>query len=520
MRVLLIYPELPFSFWSLKGSCRVMGGKTLMPPLSLITVAAMLPREWEFRLKDLNTGRLKDDDWAWAELVVLTGMIVQRQGLLSLIDEAHRRGKTVAVGGPYPTSLPREILAAGADFLFQGEAENTIPLFLTGLKEGKKSGVFQETAKPDLAISPTPRFDLLNFADYLAMGIQTSRGCPFNCEFCDIVSLYGRKPRYKEPGQVIKELEAIYDLGWRETVFFCDDNFIGDKDHARGILKLLIPWLKERGEPFGFMTQASVNLGQDLELIDLLTEANFCDIFLGVETPDVELLSSNRKYQNLKHPLGQTLSNINANGLTVIASFMIGFDGEEKGAGERICRFVEEYNIPLAMVNTLQVLPNTALWDRLKREGRLLPELTSGNNTGGRLNYLPTRPESEIMAEYTDVIDRLYERSGYLSRTFRSLLAMRPTRQALGQEKGGGKVAGVTREPKPLRSTWRELAGLMRLIWLQGIRPSCRVQFWRQLVTMYQRNPSRVRKYLANCVKGEDLVQLRQETLRQRAAGE
>lgn len=514
MRALLIFPQLPPSFWTFKRSCQLAGRKALMPPLSLITIAALLPEHWEFRLVDLNTRRLQEGDWHWADMVLLTGMLVQREGLLSLIAEARRRGKTVVAGGPYPTSQPEEVLNAGADFLFQGEAEHTISPFLAALKEGRRRIVFKEDAKPDLTSSPAPRFDLLNFADYLTLGIQTSRGCPFNCEFCDIVNLYGRKPRYKAPDQILMELEAIYSLGWRGPVFFCDDNFIGNKDHAQGILSLLIPWMKSHGEPFNFWTQTSVNLGQDQEMIDLLTEANFSFIFLGVETPDAVLLSLSRKYQNLHHPLSQSISKINANGLSVVASFIIGLDGEEAGAGKRICKFVEENNIPLVMVNTLHVLPNTALWDRLQREGRLLPKRTSGNTSGGRLNYLPTRPESDIMAEYMDTIDRLYERSGYLARTFRSLLAMRPTRRTLARQRSEEVPPLVNKNPASLWSRRYDFATLLRLIWSQGIVANCRVQFWRQLLQMNRRNSSRLKKYLITLTMGESLAQMRDEVVR------
>jgi radical SAM superfamily enzyme YgiQ (UPF0313 family) len=228
------------------------------------------------------------------------------------------------------------------------------------------------------------------------------------------------------------------------------------------------------------------------------------------------LLSLSRKYQNLHHPLSQSISKINANGLSVVASFIIGLDGEEAGAGERICKFVEENNIPLVMVNTLQVLPNTALWDRLQREGRLLPKQTSGNTSGGRLNYLPTRPESDIMAEYLDTIDRLYERSGYLARTFRSLLAMRPTRQTLARQRGEEVPPSVNKNPASLWSRWYDFATLLRLIWFQGIVANCRGQFWRQLLQMNQRNPSRLKKYLITLTMGESLAQLRDDVLRQR----
>ncbi|MFI5329996.1 MAG: B12-binding domain-containing radical SAM protein, partial [Desulfobaccales bacterium] len=363
MKVLLLNPEMPGAFWSFQETCKISGTKALLPPLGLLTVAALFPQEWEYRLADLNTGKkLTTADWQWADLVMISGMIIQKLGVLALIREAKARDKTVLVGGPYATSLPEEVLAAGADFLVRGEGENTIPLLLTAMLAGEQAGVFQAADKPDMALSPVPRFDLLNLEDYNILGIQTSRGCPFDCEFCDVVNLFGRLPRYKSPQQVIAELETLYRLGWRGGVFICDDNFIGNKDRARAILGQLTPWMKEHHDPFGFWTQASVNLGQNTEMIDLLTAANFGTIFLGVETPDEELLKLNRKYQNLSSPAAKSLTTITANGLTPMASFVIGFDHEKPGAGERICQFVEENHLPLVMLNTLFILPNTSLW--------------------------------------------------------------------------------------------------------------------------------------------------------------
>ncbi|HEY9073772.1 MAG TPA: B12-binding domain-containing radical SAM protein [Desulfobaccales bacterium] len=513
MRTLLINPESPFTFWTLKDSYELLGRKTLTPPLGLLTVAALLPPEWELRLIDLNTGGLTDADWDWADLVLLTGMIIQRHNLLALIKEAKYRGKTVVVGGPYATSLPGEVLAAGADFLVQGEGENTIPLLLAALREGKPRGTFEAAEKPAMTASPAPRFDLLKLDDYVILTLQTSRGCPFECEFCDIINLYGRKPRYKSPGQVISELETLYRLGWREEVFIADDNFIGNKEHAREILRAMIPWLKDRGEPISFWAQTSVNLGQDLEMIDLMTAANFGHVFLGVESPDPEVLALNRKYQNLKNPLEQSLANITANGLTPVASFVIGFDGETAGAGERLCAFVEQNHLPMVMLNTLQVLPNTALWDRLQREGRLLDTETSCNSTMGRLNYRPSRPESEIIAEYREAVHRLYEPSGYLRRAVHHILSMRPTRRALGllpAESAPGQISKTSAHHNDLR----QITAFLKLVWRQGIMAEYRLQFWRQLIAIYRRNPSRMVRYLDACGMGENLFRLRKEILK------
>jgi len=518
MKVLLINPEFLPSFWSLRETCDMAGRKTLLPPLGLLTVAALLPQEWEFRLADLNTRTLTAADWDWAELVVISGMIIQRDGVLSLIRQAKQQGKTTAVGGPYATSLYPEVLEAGADFLLRGEGEVTIPHFLGALREGQPGGVFEEEGKPDLTASPVPRFDLVNIRDYLTMGIQTSRGCPFDCEFCDIVNLYGRKPRYKNPGQVLKELEILYRLGWRRDVFISDDNFIGNKGQARSLLAQLIPWMKSHGEPFNFWTQTSVNLGQDLELIDLMTAANFSHVFLGVESPEPELLAAANKHQNLRNPLGQSLANINANGLSMVASFVLGFDQEKPGTGDRISEFVEELGIPIMMLNLLQPLPNTRLWERLQKESRLLERQTSGDFYDLGFNYRPTRPPEEILWEYVRTIDRIYEPSRYLDRTYRYYLKMRPTRRALARQQGetlkkAAMVPPLMNPPLDRTTARQDLEAVLRFIWRHGVRAPYRGQFWKQLWSLYRQNPSRLRTYLIACTMGENLFQLRRNLL-------
>jgi radical SAM superfamily enzyme YgiQ (UPF0313 family) len=513
MKTLLLYPELPYSFWSLKETCKISGRKTLLPPLGLLTAAALLPQDWEFRLVDLNIRALSEADWDWADLVLVSGMIIQQNDILGLVKEAKQRGKISVAGGPYVTSLPGAVLEAGVDFLVRGEGEVAIPYFVAALGQGLRGGVFAEDRKPDITASPVPRFDLVNLAEYNDISIQTSRGCPYDCEFCDIVNLFGRVPRYKSPEQVLRELETLYRLGWRRQVFISDDNFIGNKEHARAILTRLIPWNKSRGEPFGFWTQTSVNLGQDIALIDLMTEANFNCVFLGVETPETEILSRSGKYHNLRQPLAESLVTINANGLSLVGSFIIGFDHEKTGAGDRIYEFVEECNIPAVMLNLLEVLPNTRLWDRLAREGRLLAGQTSGDFFDLSLNYLPTRPRQEILAEYVRALDRIYEPSGYLARAYRYYLNMRPTRRALDVKKRAkAKMSRFRLRPYP-DSKMKELRSLIILVWRQGIRPAYRWQFWRQLLGIYRHNPSRLKTYLISCAMGENFFSLRKQIL-------
>jgi len=512
---MLVNPRAEFSFWTLPESCRLTGSKTLAPPLGLITAAALLPDSWDLRLRDLNIADLTEADWDWADLVMMTGMLSQRTHLLALVREAKALGKRVVLGGPYPTSLSEEVLDAGADFLVRGEAENSMDRLLAALAEGKEHGVFEDPEKPDMTASPVPRFDLLHVDDYQFLLVQTSRGCPFNCEFCDIVNLYGRKPRYKAPDQVIEEFETLYQLGWRRTIFVGDDNFIGNKIHARAILERIIQWQKSRGEPFGLLTQASVNLGQDVEMIDLLTAANFGPVFIGIESPDEDVLERSRKYQNVHNPLAESVSTINRNGLIVYGSFIMGFDGERKGADDRICKFVEDTNLSFAMINTMRALPNTSLWDRLKREGRLLEDAHLGEHiAGSQFNFIPTRPEEEIVEEFVRVWDRLYEPGAYFARTYRYLANMRPTRKALGIVDDTGSSA--PKQKRSFKESFYLVRGFLLLLWLQGIRPSYRWQFWKYLFLIRLKNPSRFVTYIHMCGLGENMFRIRESLRRTR----
>jgi len=351
MKVLLIYPLFPKSFWSFEKTLELVGRKAMLPPLGLITVAGILPSQWELKLVDRNVEDITEAQWEWAEIVILSGMIVQKQDLLDQVTEAKRRGKKVAVGGPYATALHKEVEAVGADYLILDEGEITIPLFVSAVENGETSGIFRSNGeRPDVTTTPIARFDLLKFDAYSEMAVQFSRGCPFQCEFCDIIVLYGRKPRTKSPEQMIAELEKLYELGWRRSIFMVDDNFIGNKRNVKLLLKELAPWMKEKGYPFTFATEASVDLANDQELMDLMTECNFGAVFLGIETPDTDSLTVTQKYQNTRDPLSESVQKIIKSGLRVMAGFIVGFDGEKSGAGDRIVNFVEKTTIPIALL--------------------------------------------------------------------------------------------------------------------------------------------------------------------------
>ncbi|MBI5395213.1 MAG: B12-binding domain-containing radical SAM protein [Verrucomicrobia bacterium] len=511
MRALLISPRNENSFWTFPEQCLFAGRKTVCPPMGLITVAALLPPDWELRVADLHARSLTEGDWEWAEIVMITGMMVHRSSFKETVAEAKRRGKIVVAGGPYPTSMSEDALAAGCDFLVRGEAENTLPALLEALKEGKTRGVFEHPEKPDVSTSPIPRFDLLRFDDYMVMAVQTSRGCPFDCEFCDVVNLYGRKPRLKTPEQVIAELETLVRLGFKGDIIVSDDNFIGHKAHARALLARLTPWNKAHGEPFGYWTQASVNLGQDLEMIDLMTAANFSHVLVGIESPDVDVLAGARKFHNIKNPLVESVNNITRNGLSVLGSFILGLDGEKPGAGERICSFIELTDLPVATINSLQAAPNTSLWNRLISEQRLVADeaMTGEGTFARRLNFIPTRPESQILGEHGAAWDHLYEPSRFLERNYRYHVAMRPTRAAMARSRGEPPPKRKVSHKLSSRQKLRALRAFARLCWRQGVRSSCRLKFWRCLFGILKRNPSRFRKYVVACVMGEDMFRIR-----------
>jgi radical SAM superfamily enzyme YgiQ (UPF0313 family) len=493
MRVLLLYPLFPKTFWSFEKILELVDRKVLLPPLGLITAAAILPSEWEYQLVDHNVREVSEAEWEWADLVILSAMIVQKQDLLDLIREAKRRGKRVAVGGPYSTSVPEDSLEAGADYLILDEGEITIPMFVEAVERGELQGTFRTSEKPDVTITPIPRYDLLELDAYDSMSVQFSRGCPFQCEFCDIIVLYGRKPRTKTPEQLLAELECLYNLGWRRAVFMVDDNFIGNKRNVKLLLKELKVWMAEHQYPFSFNTEASVDLAQDPELMQLMLECNFNAVFLGIETPDAESLELTKKFQNTRSSLVESVETINRAGLRIMAGFIIGFDGEKKGAGDRIIQFVEETAIPTAVFGLLQALPNTALWHRLEKEGRLYGSTTDGNQFA-LMNFVPTRPIEEIAREYVHAFCTLYEPSQFLGRVYRHFLHLRPS---------------PCQVPFTMPSRV-ELKALATIFWRQGFKRSTRWQFWRQLFDIVKHNPGVWDHYVTVCAHAEHFIEYRQ----------
>lgn len=499
MRVLLVYPVFPPSFWSFEKTIELLGRKAMLPPLGLVTVAALLPQDWEFKLVDRNVRPITEEEWAWAEMVMMSAMIVQKEDLLEQIREAKRRGKQVAIGGPYPTALPQECQPAGPDYMVLDEGEITLPLFLAALERGERSGVFRsDGVKPDVTRTPIPRFDLLDFEAYSEMSVQFSRGCPFMCEFCDIIVLYGRKPRTKLPSQMLAELDRLYELGWRRSIFVVDDNFIGNKKNVKALLKELQPWMVAHGYPFSFATEASVDLAQDQELMDRMRACNFGAVFLGIETPDTDSLTLTRKPQNIRDPLDESIARIARSGLRIMAGFIIGFDGEKSGAGQRIVDFVEKTAIPTAVFSMLQALPDTGLFKRLAKDGRLLENHGGDINQTTLMNFIPTRPVEDIAHEYVDGFWRLYDPMKFLDRVLRHFMLL--------------KEATYPKKPRSAKKklNWANTRALLIMCWRQGFVRKTRWRFWHHLLVMYRLNRGGIGSYLSTCAQSEHFLAYRE----------
>ncbi|MFA5070462.1 MAG: DUF4070 domain-containing protein [Patescibacteria group bacterium] len=424
MNILFVYPEYPETFWSFKHILKFLAKKAAYPPLGLLTVSAMLPKEWPKKLVDLNVRELKDEDILWADMVFISAMIVQKKSAQAVIDWAKKMGKKVVCGGPVFTSQPEGF--TGVDHFVLNEAEVTLPLFLKDLAKGRPKHIYTSAIRPDISQTPIPDWSLIKLKDYAAMVIQYSRGCPFNCEFCDIVIMNGRGQRAKNPPQLIREFESLYAAGWQSTLFIVDDNFIGNKANVKKMLPFLIAWQKEHKYPFQLLTEASLNLADDEELMQLMSAANFYKVFLGIETPCVDSLKECGKMQNVSRDLAEAVKVIQQHGLQVMGGFIVGFDSDPKGIFDAQIRFIQQVGIVTAMVGILTALPQTRLWHRLKAEGRLIGE-TTGGNTDGKINFKPKMDRQKLMEGYKKILATIYSRKSYYQRINTFIKSYRPT---------------------------------------------------------------------------------------------
>ncbi len=481
LNCLLVQPKFSQNnFWNYISVAHSVGAKTPAAPLGLLTVAALLPQQWHFTLVDLNVRPITADEWEAADIICAGGMLPQQPGILEIIERARVSDKYVVVGGADPSSQP-EVYAA-ADTRVLGEGENTIELWLQSWREGTPHGEFSASDRPDVTTAPIPRFDLIDFSDYVHIGVQFSRGCPFNCEFCDIIELYGRIPRNKTSEQFIAELDALYESGYRGWVDVVDDNFVGNKRVVKPMLKQLQQWSAERNYPFFFSTEATMNLADDVEMLQQMRDVEFRYLFMGIETPDPDLLAATQKRVNAMAPITERIARIYENGIAVSAGFIVGFDGEKGGNDQVLITCIESTGIVVAMIGLLVALPNTQLARRLQKEKRLLSAsmelldgedekyqlVTAGSHAEGAdqaagLNYVTTRDRVEIYREYQNVLARVYDPKHFMDR----VLATTRRIQLQRLHRPGWK------------ETWRDLGALVRVAWWMTRHKHVRRYYWR-----------------------------------------
>jgi radical SAM superfamily enzyme YgiQ (UPF0313 family) len=481
MKVLLVNPEFPDTYWSFRHALPFEGKRCVFPPLALMTVSALLPASCERRLVDLNVESLKTSQIEWADMVFITGMLAQKESLHSVVRQCKQRGKMVVLGGPYVTSTIEEL--PDADHVFQGEAETTLPQFFEDLERGEAKRIYKAPERPPLSISPIPDFHLADLKRYSSMSVQYSRGCPFSCEFCDIIEIYGRVPRTKSNSQILSEFDELKRLGWRGSLFIVDDNFIGNKKNVRLLLPALIEWQKKNGYPFSLLTEASVNLADDDELLGNMREAGFRRVFLGIETPVEESLKEAQKTQNRGNLL-DSVKKIQSYGMEVMAGFIVGFDNDPDDIFERQIDFIRESAIPLAMVGMLNALPDTQLWRRLEREGRLLGE-ASGNNTVSTVNFIPKMDVERLVAGYQSIMRTIYRPREYYQRALDSLK----------------RTPHDTPEPTHY-NLLDEITGLFRLVLKLGVIDAERKEFWRFFIHAVRKHHDRLTESLRLAAMG------------------
>lgn len=460
MKILLLYPKFPKTFWSFKYALPFIGKRAAFPPLGLLTVANLLPWEWDKKLIDLNIQKLTEKDINWPDFIFVSAMVVQKESVKEIINLAKKFNKKLVAGGPLFTTGFEEFLE-NIDYFVLGEAEITLPLFLEDLKNGNLKKIYKPDRFPDITQTPVPLWELIDMRKYASMSIQFSRGCPFNCEFCDIILLNGRVPRTKNKEQILDELNALYKREWRGNVFFVDDNFIGNKIKLKEeILPSIIKWMEEKKYPFTFNTQVSINIADDTELMDLMVKAGFNTVFVGIESPNEESLKGCNKLQNINRNLLESIRTIQNHGLEVQGGFIIGFDQDTLSIFEQMSLFIQKSGIVTAMVGLLQAPPKTRLWERLKKEKRLISQPT-GSNTDCTINFQPKMELSSLLSGYKRIVNHIYSPRNYYQRL----------RNFLKEYK-----------PRPKRNehlNFEHFLAFLKSIWILGIKEKERVYYWK-----------------------------------------
>ena len=482
-RCLLVYPQFrSASFWNYREACRIKGARYPAAPLGLMTVAALLPASWELRLVDRNVEDFDESLLDWADIVMIGGMIAQQPDHLDLIEKARARGKRVVSGGPDATNSPH--LYGKANHLVLGEAEVTLPRFLADFESGAAQPVYRSEERPDLTRSPVPRWDLVEIGRYAYLGLQWSRGCPFNCEFCDIIELFGRVPRVKTTAQVLAELDNLYRIGHRGAVDVVDDNFIGNQREVMQLLPAIREWQQAHGFPFELAAEVSLNVADRPRLLELMQQAGFCVVFVGIESCEEGTLQRVQKTQNTRRDIVESVRKLYSHGMMVMAGYIVGFDGEGPGVADGIIRLIDDTAIPVNMVGLLFALPTTQLARRLAREGRLpaafdvISAQMGGDQCSEGLNFATTRPKSEVLRDYVRILEAIYRPEAYFERVLRMALLL--------DNRGRKLSLGV-------RGMIKDAATFFRMVWSVGLRRSWGFRFWKLLVQVLARNPGSIR---------------------------
>ena len=467
MNVLLIYPEFPDTFWSFKHALKFVGKRAVLPPLGLLTIASMLPQEWSQRLVDTNVRSLKKKDLAWADCAFISAMVIQRESARQVIARCKEAGLRIVAGGPL-FQMEHEKFEA-VDHFVLNEAELTLPTFLKDLARGDAGRIYSSAEYADLRQTPRPRWELLDLRRYASMSIQFSRGCPFDCDFCNVTALLGHRVRKKTSQQIIAELDSLYARGWRDEIFFVDDNFIGSKKFLRSeLLPALIAWRKGK-TGLQFLTEASINLADDQPLMELMVEAGFNKVFIGIETPDEDCLAECSKIQNRNRNLVEDVKRIQRAGLQVMGGFIVGFDHDRPSIFHRQIEFIQNSGIVTAMVGLLQAPPGTRLYERMKQEGRLRGD-ASGDNVDGTTNIIPAMNLDTLREGYKGILQHIYSQKHYYQR-IRTLL----------QEYKPPKTRG--------RIRFSHTLALLRSFYRLGLMDSGRLHYWKLMLWTQFRRP-------------------------------
>lgn len=477
MKILLVYPQYPNTFWSFNYALEIMGKKAAMPPLGLLTIAPLIEDGNELKLIDMNTNPITDDDILWADFVFISAMIMQKDSTEEVIKKCKDLNVKIVAGGPLFTNLHDEF--PDVDHFILNEGELIIPLFLEDLKNGNPKKIYISDIRPDISLVPVPKWDLINLDDYARMALQFSRGCPFDCEFCDIVNLNGRVPRVKSTPQFMKELNSLYDCGWRSSIFIVDDNFMGNIKQVKILLKELIKWRKEKKYKWSFMTQISLNFASDNELLNLMKDAGFSTVFIGIETPSKNSLEECGKFHNKNRDMVQDVKKIYNYGMEIYGGFIIGFDNDDETIFNTQFEFIQETGIVVAMMGLLTALPGTRLYKRLKNENRIICE-SSGNNIDTNINFIPKMDKEFLISEYKKLLLSLYNAKNYYERIFNFLKEYKHHTDD--------------------KLTKNYFTGFLKTVYMLGIKDKNRFYFWKMLLTCMFKCPKSLSKALTQAI--------------------